>query len=157
VSVRLVPELVCARRQHAPSVGASPQRGHCKAMHVMSQSYRLQGAHTAINATGPRPHGRSMYLAATLAKKTSLPPVNWRWVEEGDGYVGRLQPPGQPLGVGLPSGLQCLFPYPYRTLAVPTLSHMLLLTCCCSHAAAHMLLLTCCSSHAAAHMLLPTC
>jgi hypothetical protein len=31
-------------------------------------------------------------------KKNSLPPVNWRWVEEGDGYVGRLQPPGQPLG-----------------------------------------------------------
>ncbi len=28
-------------------------------------------------------------------KKNSLPPVNWRWVEEGDGYVGRLQPPGQ--------------------------------------------------------------
>ena len=39
--------------------------------------------------------------------------MNWRWVEEGDGYVGRLQPPGQPLGVGLPSGLQCLVPYPY--------------------------------------------
>jgi hypothetical protein len=33
-------------------------------------------------------------------KKNSLPPVNWRWVEEGDGYVGRLQPSGQPLGVG---------------------------------------------------------
>ncbi len=47
-------------------------------------------------------------------KKNSLPPVNWRWVEEGDGYVGRLQPHGQPLGVGLPSGLQCLVPYPYR-------------------------------------------
>jgi hypothetical protein len=31
-----------------------------------------------------------------------------------DGYVGRLQPPGQPLGVVLPSGLQCLVPYPYR-------------------------------------------
>jgi hypothetical protein len=46
--------------------------------------------------------------------KNSLPPVNWRWVEEGDGYVGRLQPPGQPLGVGLPSGLQCMVPYPYR-------------------------------------------
>jgi hypothetical protein len=45
-------------------------------------------------------------------KKNSL---NWRWVEEGDGYVGRLQPPGQPLGVGLPSGLQCLVPYPYRS------------------------------------------
>jgi hypothetical protein len=45
----------------------------------------------------------------------TLPPVNWRWVEEGDGYVGRLQPPEQPLGVGLPSGLQCLVPYPYRT------------------------------------------
>ncbi len=40
--------------------------------------------------------------------------MNWRWVEEGDGYVGRLQPHGQPLGVGLPSGLQCLVPYPYR-------------------------------------------
>jgi hypothetical protein len=26
--------------------------------------------------------------------KNSLPPVNWRWVEEGDGYVGRLQPHG---------------------------------------------------------------
>ncbi len=36
--------------------------------------------------------------------------MNWRWVEEGDGYVGRLQPHGQPLGVGLPSGLQCLVP-----------------------------------------------
>jgi hypothetical protein len=48
------------------------------------------------------------------AKTNSLPPVNWRWVEEGDGYVGRLQPPGQPLGVGLPSGLQCLVRYPYR-------------------------------------------
>jgi hypothetical protein len=50
-------------------------------------------------------------------KQNSLPPVNWRWVEEGDGYVGRLQPPGQPLGVGLPSGLQCLVPYPYRDAA----------------------------------------
>jgi hypothetical protein len=47
-------------------------------------------------------------------KKQSLPPVNWRWVEEGDGYVGRLQPHGQPLRVGVPSGLQCLVPYPYR-------------------------------------------
>ncbi len=47
-------------------------------------------------------------------KQNYLPPVNWRWVEEGDGYVGRLQPPGQPLRVGLPSGLQCLVPYPYR-------------------------------------------
>ena len=46
--------------------------------------------------------------------KNYLPPVNWRWVEEGDGYVGQLQPPGQPPGVGLPSGLQCLVPYPYR-------------------------------------------
>ncbi len=27
----------------------------------------------------------------TCKKKTSLPPVNWRWVEEGDGYVGRIQ------------------------------------------------------------------
>ncbi len=46
--------------------------------------------------------------------------MNWRWVEEGDGYVGRLQvqPPGQPLGVGLPSGLQCLVPYPYRAMLV---------------------------------------
>ncbi len=52
---------------------------------------------------------------AEQPKKNYLPPVNWRWVEEGDGYVGRLQPPGQPLGVGLPSGLQCLVPYPYRT------------------------------------------
>jgi hypothetical protein len=33
-------------------------------------------------------------------EKNSLPPVNWRWVEEGDGYVGRLQPSGQPLGDG---------------------------------------------------------
>jgi hypothetical protein len=53
-------------------------------------------------------------------KKNSLPPLavlNWRWVEEGDGYVGRLQPPGQPLGVGLPSGLQCLVrPYPYHDM-----------------------------------------
>ncbi len=47
--------------------------------------------------------------------------MNWRWVEEGDGYVGRLQPPGQPLGVGLPSGLQCLVPYPYRDPLSPTL------------------------------------
>jgi hypothetical protein len=53
-------------------------------------------------------------------KKNSLPPVNWRWVEEGDGYVGPLQPHGQPLGVGLPSGLQCLVPYPYReALTIP--------------------------------------
>ncbi len=44
--------------------------------------------------------------------------MNWRWVEEGDGYVGRLQPHGQPLGVGLPSGLQCLVPYPYRYLTI---------------------------------------
>jgi hypothetical protein len=56
---------------------------------------------------------------ASTAKKNYLPPVNWRWVEEGDGYVGRLKPPGQPAthtmpGVGLPSGLQCLVPYPYR-------------------------------------------
>jgi hypothetical protein len=33
--------------------------------------------------------------------------VNWRWVEEGDGYVGPLQPPGQPLGVGLPIPVGC--------------------------------------------------
>jgi hypothetical protein len=31
-----------------------------------------------------------------MAKQNYLPPVNWRWVEEGD---GRLQPSGQPLGV----------------------------------------------------------
>jgi hypothetical protein len=48
--------------------------------------------------------------------------VNWRWVEEGDGYVGRLQPHGQPLGVGLPSGLQCLVPYPYRVYNLPAFS-----------------------------------
>jgi hypothetical protein len=60
---------------------------------------------TIHNGTGPVPS----------VTKNSLPPVNWRWVEEGDGYVGRLQPPGQPLmGVGLPSGLQCLVLYPYR-------------------------------------------
>ncbi len=53
-------------------------------------------------------------------KKNSLPPVNWRWVEEGDEYVGRLQPPGQPLGVGLPSGLQRLVPYPYRSRGYET-------------------------------------
>jgi hypothetical protein len=53
-------------------------------------------------------------MAFETIKKNSLPPVNWRWIEEGDGYVGRLQPHGQPLGVGLPSGLQCLVPYPYR-------------------------------------------
>ncbi len=84
---------------------------------------------------GPRPrHASGVMVAATLdcgqvegvlccelwcgKKKNSLPPVNWRWVEEGDGYVGRLQPHGQPLGVGLPSGLQCLVPYPYRGVAV---------------------------------------
>jgi hypothetical protein len=39
-----------------------------------------------------------------VVKKNSLPPVNWRWVEEGDGYVGRLQPHGQPLGLGFPVG-----------------------------------------------------
>ena len=52
--------------------------------------------------------------SCAVGQKQSLPPVNWRWVEEGDGYVGRLRPPGQPLGVGLPSGLQCLVLYPYR-------------------------------------------
>jgi hypothetical protein len=57
-----------------------------------------------------------LQVGHSLGKNNSLPPVNWRWVEEGDGYVGRLQPPGQPLGVGLPSGLQCLVPYPYRSL-----------------------------------------
>jgi hypothetical protein len=35
-------------------------------------------------------------------QKNSLPPVSWRWVEEGDGYVGRLQPPEQPLRVDVP-------------------------------------------------------
>ncbi len=28
-----------------------------------------------------------------LTKKHSLPPVNWRWVEEGDGYVRHCSPP----------------------------------------------------------------
>jgi hypothetical protein len=56
--------------------------------------------------------------------------VNWRWVEEGDGYVGRLQPPGQPLGVGPPSGLQCLVPYPYRAgLRAFGFTHLRLLLC----------------------------
>ncbi len=59
------------------------------------------------------PPGRQPRPRRQQKKKNSLPPVNWRWVEEGDRYVGRLQPPGQPLGVGLPSGLQCLVPYPY--------------------------------------------
>jgi hypothetical protein len=54
-------------------------------------------------------------IVVQYKKKNSLPPVNWRWVEEGDGYVGRLQPHGQPLRVGVPSGLQCLVPYPYRS------------------------------------------
>jgi hypothetical protein len=40
-------------------------------------------------------------------------------VEEGDGYVGRLKPPGQPPGVGLPSGQQRLVPYPYRARDLP--------------------------------------
>jgi hypothetical protein len=56
------------------------------------------------------------YITLHYKKTNSLPPVNWRWVEEGDGYVGRLQPPGQPLGVGLPSGLQAVpgpVPLPY--------------------------------------------
>jgi hypothetical protein len=67
--------------------------------------------------------GRWEWSVPTLAyiakKKNSLPPVNWRWVGEGDGYVGRLQPHGQPLGVGLPSGLQCLVTYPYRIAKNP--------------------------------------
>jgi hypothetical protein len=54
------------------------------------------------------------HSALHCIKINSLPTVNGRWVEEGDGYVWRLQPPGQPLGVGLPSGLQCLVPYRYR-------------------------------------------
>ncbi len=45
-------------------------------------------------------------VEATWLKKNSLPPVNWRWVEEGDGYVGRLQPPGQPLVVNSLDWLQ---------------------------------------------------
>jgi hypothetical protein len=61
-----------------------------------------------------------MISTALSSKKNALPPVNWRWVEEGDGYVGRLQPPGQPLGVGLPSGLQCLVPYPYLSSNYPS-------------------------------------
>jgi hypothetical protein len=75
-------------------------------------------ARPGLGDIGPL-HGTGTMLAAVIccqrqAKQNSLPPVNWRWVEKGDGYVGRLQPPGQPLGVGLPSGLQCLVPYPYR-------------------------------------------
>ncbi len=42
-------------------------------------------------------HCQHAYLHAAMnllgcdvsKKKNSLPPVNWRWVEEGDGYVGR--------------------------------------------------------------------
>jgi hypothetical protein len=76
-------------------------------------------------------------------KQNSLPPVNWRWVEEGDGYVGRLQPPGQPLGVGLPSGLQCLVPYPYlkhqaigrmpASVAFITQQHVCSIMCMAAH------------------------
>jgi hypothetical protein len=54
--------------------------------------------------------------AQARPKNHSLPPVNWRWVEEGNGYVG----PSSPLGnttVVFPSGLQCLVPYPYRSKA----------------------------------------
>jgi hypothetical protein len=63
-------------------------------------------------------------------KNNSLPPVNWRWVEEGDGDVGQLQPPGQPLGVVLPSGLQRLVPYSYRGVApdAPRLAQLLACT-----------------------------
>jgi hypothetical protein len=73
-----------------------------------------------------------------LQKQNSLPPVNWRWVEEGDGYVGRLQPPGQPMGVGLPSGLQRLVPYPYRCCAPCfTGSSRLTSSCMCNCAGMH--------------------
>ncbi len=51
-------------------------------------------------------------------KNNVLPPVNWRWVEEGDGYVGHCSPLlGGPLELpqASSSGLQqCLVPCPYR-------------------------------------------
>jgi hypothetical protein len=47
----------------------------------------------------------SCAAATPATKNTSLPPMNWRWVEEGDGDVGRLQPSGQPLGVALTTAL----------------------------------------------------
>jgi hypothetical protein len=50
-----------------------------------------------------------------LLEKNSLPPLNWRWVEEGE-----------PLGVGLPSGLQCLVPYPYRAVSYTVITVMML-------------------------------
>jgi hypothetical protein len=80
--------------------------------------------------------------------------VNWRWVEEGDGYVGRLQPPGQPLGVGLPSGLQCLVPYPYVMSATTETAAgtLCVLACAISHHLHHPihldnLELSACSQH----------
>jgi hypothetical protein len=79
---------------------------------LMARKLRQAGLHaaadtllsqlaTAFTAMGARQLLRSLLGSwstcpadALLQKKNSLPPVNWRWVEEGDGYVGRLQPPG---------------------------------------------------------------
>ncbi len=49
--------------------------------------------------------------------------MNWRWVEEGDGYVRHCSPPvGGPLKLPQEtpvSGLQqCLVPYPYRRVVM---------------------------------------
>jgi hypothetical protein len=86
-----------------------------------ARSGRMQRLHAAKELHPPHqgptpalPQPRLPLAPSPPRPKTSLPPMNWRWVEEGDGYVGRLQPPGQPLGVVLPRGLQCLVPYPYR-------------------------------------------
>jgi hypothetical protein len=116
----------CAACQahHPGPMHGHGQLPHCCPPVTASQAKHMQCMATtclnsqATGSTGPCPDIASRLESAhhKPPKNKSLPPVNWRWVEEGDGYVGRLQPPGQPLGVGLPSGLQCLVLYPYRTL-----------------------------------------
>jgi hypothetical protein len=84
--------------------------------------------HHPLQWQGPLCCSRSMQQCPSpcrvldaVHKNNYLPPVNWRWFEEGDGYVRHCSlPAGGPLDLpqGNSSGLQlqCQVPYPYRTV-----------------------------------------
>jgi hypothetical protein len=122
-----VPEIIAAiRKIDSEDAGVDGIRTDLFKPYAPQQTEELDSetaaAGTVPASQFPSQSNSAAHVAAALhnvfkrisetAKNKSLPPVNWRWVEEGDGYVGRLQPHGQPLGVGLPSGLPGPVPLP---------------------------------------------
>jgi hypothetical protein len=74
---------------HASEPGGASNRGN-KHGHRSSTPGFTDSEHTCMAGySGPGPKAWIDQCSGEQ-QNNSLPPVNWRWVEEGDGYVGRL-------------------------------------------------------------------